>query len=170
MMLISIQFLSWKHMCTYRKQCSSACSTLRGSNCGCVSCSPLRGMRVVLRQLTGPRAQRWGHRALQVEMHIHFLTQKFGAAFLLGPFGNAKHPPLLRLCIYKSGVQNWLGDRKAGEERGFVPLICYKSSWLHSTIRHCLWWKQYTYTSSWGEFHSICFSCLTSHCFFSNVS
>ncbi|KAH9556909.1 hypothetical protein CY35_07G057400 [Sphagnum magellanicum] len=28
--------------------------------------SPLRGMRVVLRQLTGPRAQRWGHRALQV--------------------------------------------------------------------------------------------------------
>jgi hypothetical protein len=93
---------------------------------------------VVLRQLTGPRAQRWGHRALQVEMHIHFLTQKFGAAFLLGPFGNAKHPPLLRLCIYKSGVQNWLGDRKAGEERGFVPLICYKSSWLHSTIRHCL--------------------------------
>ncbi|KAL2634677.1 hypothetical protein R1flu_006156 [Riccia fluitans] len=56
--------------------------------------SPLKGKRVVLRQLASPRAQRWGHRALQVisnllpqqHMYSSYATRVHG--YILAPGGS----------------------------------------------------------------------------------
>ena len=56
-------------MLVYMKSASRCMRLLCKFACICYGCSPLYGSKVVLRQLAGPRAQRWRKHALQVRLY-----------------------------------------------------------------------------------------------------
>ena len=57
-----------EHMLVYMKRASRCIGLLCKFACICYDRSPLYGSKVVLRQLAGPRAQRWRKHALQVHL------------------------------------------------------------------------------------------------------
>ncbi|BBN04328.1 hypothetical protein MPTK1_3g03690 [Marchantia polymorpha subsp. ruderalis] len=78
--------------------------------------SPLKGMRVVLRQLASPRAQRWGHRALQVisnlvpqqHMYMSYATRVHG--YILASGGSDQSSTLTLVHGYHGSysLHQWL--------------------------------------------------------------
>ncbi|KAG6551385.1 hypothetical protein Mapa_007031 [Marchantia paleacea] len=78
--------------------------------------SPLKGLRVVLRQLASPRAQRWGHRALQVisnlvpqqHMYMSYATRVHG--YILASGGSDQSSTLTLVHGYHGSysLHQWL--------------------------------------------------------------